>query len=88
MKKKGNLRFNKIMVCEILGCNWKELDNYLSDEAKKRVGWTKGRISFTDAQVYVLLKDFYSLYSHEQIMRLIYPTIKDIPPKETILLPT
>lgn len=72
-RKRTILRWNKSAICEILGCELRELDNLLTDETKNKVGYKAGIQYFRDDETFLIIKDFKRLFSHDQIMALIYP---------------
>lgn len=73
MRGKTILRHTKASICSILNTDFKTLDCLLSEDAKKKVSWVKGRQYFTDAQTAIILKDFYQIATDAEIKNMIYP---------------
>jgi hypothetical protein len=74
-KKSKNVKlvFSKSDIAIILNTTYVQLNRFLSDEVKNKIGWNKGRKYFNDLEVYQILKYFRPLLSDEETKKLIYP---------------
>ena len=66
------ISWNKTDIAVMLGVTSKKVESMLSDEVKNKVGWTKGKQTFKQPDVFYLVQDLYPMFSEERILNLIH----------------
>jgi hypothetical protein len=71
----NTLKFSKSAIGRLVGIEYDHLNNLLTEETKQSVKWEPGRQTFTDKQVFTMLRELLHLYTDEQITALIHPEL-------------